>query len=188
LNELTSLVFIYILVILSYFLATGFLTAYLAKQKKYSYSTWFFIGFFFSILGIITAAGLPIYEENKVLVCPDCMEKVNFQSRICKWCGHEFFQKINELSSINSECSEEISDDLDISKVTYEIKNGNLYAKCSVTNNSSDEKPGIFLSEYDNNGTLLKKTLTKAIQANSKIEIDYKVTEKFCRKVIITAS
>jgi hypothetical protein len=40
----------------------GFLAAFVAREKGYSYVSWFFIGFFFPVVGLIAAAGLPVKQ------------------------------------------------------------------------------------------------------------------------------
>lgn len=41
-------------------IASGLLSAYVAKKKGYSYKLWFFIGFFTRMYGLIAIAGLPV--------------------------------------------------------------------------------------------------------------------------------
>ena len=41
----------------------GCFACYLAMLKDYSPKAWFFIGFFFGIIGLITAVGLPIKKD-----------------------------------------------------------------------------------------------------------------------------
>jgi hypothetical protein len=43
-------------------LASGFLSAYVAKKKGYPYKLWFVIGFFGRLYGLIAIAGLPPKE------------------------------------------------------------------------------------------------------------------------------
>jgi hypothetical protein len=43
-------------------LASGFLSAYVAKKKGYPYKLWFAIGFFGRLYGLIAIAGLPPKE------------------------------------------------------------------------------------------------------------------------------
>jgi HEAT repeat protein len=58
-------------------------------------------GFFFGVLGLIAAAGLPVAQVAKeaekrttqpeaAKTCPDCMEMVRQDARVCRYCGHRF--------------------------------------------------------------------------------------------------
>jgi len=42
----------------------GAFTSNLAKKKGYSEGIWFAAGFFFSIIGLIAAVGLPLEEDS----------------------------------------------------------------------------------------------------------------------------
>lgn len=47
-------------------LISGSFTGYLAAKKGYYYSVWFFLGFFFSLIALIVAAGLPMKTYTQV--------------------------------------------------------------------------------------------------------------------------
>ncbi len=49
---------------LAFSLASGFLSAYVAKTKGYPYILWFLIGFFTRVYGLIAIAGMPIKKEE----------------------------------------------------------------------------------------------------------------------------
>ena len=42
----------------------GALAGHIAREKGYSYTGWFACGFFFNILGLIAAAGLPLSSQK----------------------------------------------------------------------------------------------------------------------------
>ncbi len=46
-----------------YSIASGILSAYVAKKKGYSMIIWFLIGFFTRIYGLIAIAGIPVKKE-----------------------------------------------------------------------------------------------------------------------------
>jgi hypothetical protein len=89
----------------------GLFAGYLADKKGYSFWTWFTAGFFFSIIGLITAAGLPIKENTAPIdsfnnkECPDCREMIKVKASICRYCGNKFTQK--EIDEILSEKAKE---------------------------------------------------------------------------------
>ncbi len=72
------------------------LSSHLAQQKGYQTTPWGFIGFFFGIIGLIAAAGLPLKSasEDKQLEreCPDCISTINAKASVCKFCGRKFTQ------------------------------------------------------------------------------------------------
>lgn len=49
---------------LLYSIASGLLSAYVAKKKGYSMLIWFLIGFFTRIFGLIAIAGIPEKKED----------------------------------------------------------------------------------------------------------------------------
>jgi len=72
------------------------LASHLAGQKGYQTTPWGLIGFFFGIIGLIAAAGLPLKSasEYKQLEreCPDCISTINARASVCKFCGKKFSQ------------------------------------------------------------------------------------------------
>lgn len=88
---------IYLFAILVSLCITGFLAAYIAKEKEYPYGTWFAIGFFLGLFGLIAAAGLPvknISQRGEVMKeCPECMEFVKEKAIKCRFCGYLFTTK-----------------------------------------------------------------------------------------------
>jgi hypothetical protein len=96
-NIVLVIFLLYFFVILIIFCITGFLTAYIAKEKEYPYGTWFAIGFLLGLFGLIAAAGLPIKgisQKGEVLKeCPDCMEFVREKAVKCRYCGYLFTNK-----------------------------------------------------------------------------------------------
>ncbi len=72
------------------------LSSHLAKQKGHQSTPWGFVGFFFGILGLIAAAGLPLKslpeEKQLEMECPDCISTISARASICKYCGREFSQ------------------------------------------------------------------------------------------------
>lgn len=76
-------------------LVSGGLASNLAYHKGYSTSEWFFVGFILGILGLIAAAGLPSRKDTLVIPkirkkCPYCAEMVLVESKVCRYCGHQF--------------------------------------------------------------------------------------------------
>lgn len=80
-------------------LISGSFTGYLASKKGYSYSVWFFLGFFFSLIALIVAAGLPIKTDlnvkdknlslNKCEICgkPSLWNYGESEGLVCKECA-----------------------------------------------------------------------------------------------------
>jgi RNA polymerase subunit RPABC4/transcription elongation factor Spt4 len=87
-------------------LVCSVLAANLAEKKGYSSGAWGACGFFFGILGLIAAAGLPIKadlylrERELTKVCPSCAEVIKLEAQTCKYCGQTFNNEavIAELS------------------------------------------------------------------------------------------
>ena len=73
----------------------GFLASNLAGQKGHSSGSWFAIGFFLGIFGLIAAAGLPTkahynFGSKFQKKCPDCAELIRKEALVCKFCGKKF--------------------------------------------------------------------------------------------------
>jgi len=72
----------------------GCLSFSLAKKKGHDAGAWFACGFFFGILGLIAAAGLPtvraVEGSDERKRCPDCAERVCGEALVCPYCRHQF--------------------------------------------------------------------------------------------------
>lgn len=64
----------------------AFSCAYIANTKNRDTIGYFFLGFFFGILGLIIAIAVPVRENNSKQ-CPFCAEFVKPEAVICKHCG-----------------------------------------------------------------------------------------------------
>lgn len=98
---------------MGYFIIIGILQAIicaalasnLAEKKGYSSGAWGACGFFFSIIGLIAAAGLPprgdLYHRGPILVktCPTCAEPIKIEAKVCRYCRQKFSKEeiISEL-------------------------------------------------------------------------------------------
>ncbi|MDP8248989.1 MAG: zinc ribbon domain-containing protein [Candidatus Tritonobacter lacicola] len=85
-------------------LVCGFFAANIAGKKGYSAGAWFACGFFFSIFGLIAAAGLPKKNgpQSRELFkkCPECAEWVLTEAIVCRYCGYRFSIEDSLLSLI----------------------------------------------------------------------------------------
>lgn len=75
------------------------LAANVAEKKGHSSGAWGACGFFFGILGLIAAAGLPSKEglaqrgHMFIKTCPICAEPIKIEVQVCKYCGQKFSKK-----------------------------------------------------------------------------------------------
>ena len=85
---------ILIILIIAQALISAFLSMDVAEKKGYSSGSWFAVGFFFGIFGLIAAAGLPVNirgSKNELLkTCPDCAELIKMKANVCRYCGKKF--------------------------------------------------------------------------------------------------
>lgn len=84
-----------ILFLIMHAIISAGLAANLAKNKGYSPLEWGTCGFFFGLLGLIAAAGLPsrITAINRDIqltkACSACMEDIAIEATRCKYCGEQ---------------------------------------------------------------------------------------------------
>ena len=68
----------------------GGFCAFIASQKNRDSGSWFFLGFFFSILAVLALIAIP--KENSadqpeaIRKCPFCAELVKAEATICRFC------------------------------------------------------------------------------------------------------
>jgi RNA polymerase subunit RPABC4/transcription elongation factor Spt4 len=101
----------YILILLlAHSIISGCLSWSLAKKKGHDAGAWFACGFFFGILGLIAAAGLPTVRASEQAerrkLCSDCAESVGKDARVCPYCGHRFTdeeERTELLAALNSD-------------------------------------------------------------------------------------
>lgn len=63
----------------------------LAEKKGYSSGAWGACGFFFGILGLIAAVGLPLRKDSSP--CPACLEPIKTEAKVCRYCGQKFSEE-----------------------------------------------------------------------------------------------
>lgn len=61
--ETVLMIKIAVTVAFAYGLTCGMLCYTLAEAKRLSLAGWFFVGFFFGVLGLIAAAGMPVEKK-----------------------------------------------------------------------------------------------------------------------------
>jgi hypothetical protein len=85
--------YLIVLVIIDAIICAG-LASKLAKEKGHPTDTWGVIGFFFGLLGLIAAAGLPkkSLASSEIILkkCPSCADYVPKEALICKFCKCTF--------------------------------------------------------------------------------------------------
>lgn len=77
---------------------SAFLTSFVAGEKNYSSTAWFFIGLIFGVVGLIAAAGLPTKEglirssKDSLKFCQKCGKGTDYNfgeayEHICRECA-----------------------------------------------------------------------------------------------------
>lgn len=73
----------------------GFFSSYIAGEKNRGKVGWFFLGFFFSLLALLTLIAIPKGDQPSIeslalpsdsRKCPFCAESVKIEAKICKHC------------------------------------------------------------------------------------------------------
>ena len=167
----------------------GTISLLIAKSKGYG-AGWFFLGFFFDIVGIIVALCLPdhtnreqvIQERNNekiYWVCPECGKTNNLNDKFCPQCGKEYDEtyKVIEESWKCGHCG------------TVNNPGSKFCKNCGLDKETADkeleEKKGT--TEYiEENGTPCEMCGKKALQLyNVKIEDDMGIRyRKVCEKCL----
>ncbi len=77
----------------------GAFCKWLALQKNHDPQTWYWLGFFFSFVALITLGFSPSRKgDDKGSVesgktCPSCAESIKPEAYRCRYCGHEFSEE-----------------------------------------------------------------------------------------------
>jgi len=71
----------------------GFFCSYIATQKNRDSVTWFWLGFFFNFIALISIGVVPAEASKKLKAglrrCPRCAEDVKSEAKICRFCQAE---------------------------------------------------------------------------------------------------
>ena len=94
--------------ILLYSIAFGTVTSISAKSKNRDQITWFIVGFFLGVFGLIASLlvekapkeDIESSEPSRKKKCPDCAEEIILQARVCRYCGRKFDE--SEIASVTS--------------------------------------------------------------------------------------
>jgi hypothetical protein len=109
----------------------GFFSSFIAREKGRHSGGWFFLGFFFSFIALLTLVAIPKQEigsiraENKtsptIAICPFCREEVNPEAVICKHCRSDL--KVKKPIIIDkSSLAENVPTGQKIQVESFEIK------------------------------------------------------------------
>ncbi|MCL5028859.1 MAG: zinc ribbon domain-containing protein, partial [Bacteroidetes bacterium] len=95
-------------------LVIGIITNLVAIRKNRNQYAWFFIGFFFGLIGLIASLIVPklhINSKNKYSnasnnvfekKCPDCAEIIKAEAKMCRFCGRIFSEtELQEATNSN---------------------------------------------------------------------------------------
>jgi len=64
----------------------GGFCSFIASQKNRDTVSWFFLGFFFSLIAVLALIAIPKDKSDVGRVCPYCAEQVKVQATICRFC------------------------------------------------------------------------------------------------------
>ena len=108
-----------IIILFVYIFATAFLGRWVAEKKGYSENSWFWICFFFGVIGLIAIAGAPTNTRKENVSkpmyvanykeeakpgeekCPHCGGYYDFAFKKCPHCGKD--RNFNDISHIRRE-------------------------------------------------------------------------------------